>query len=243
MGLVLFGKGTRAPMSLGLFGGYPGSNVAYSTFRRGNVDELPRSLAETSGESREDRFWGAVELEPGDIQYVRFMGGGGYGDPLDRDPDAVLADVRLGLVSEAAARQIYGVVVQDGVDDERTRARRLEIRSERLGRPVEWSASMRAEVAASGMRLSEYLQRLSSGETQCTFCATVVAPAGAEWKDHAVRRRSPLQVAGPFRYEGGEFVLAESFCPGCGTVLDVEIATGDDPPLHDRVVTWPEIAA
>ena len=34
MGLILFGKGTRAPMSLGIFGGYPGCNVGYSTFRR-----------------------------------------------------------------------------------------------------------------------------------------------------------------------------------------------------------------
>src|SRR6266545_242694 len=77
MGLILFGKGTRAPMSLGISGGYPGCNVGYSTFRRGNVDVLPRSFEETRGESREDRFWGAVELEEGDIQYVRFMGGGG----------------------------------------------------------------------------------------------------------------------------------------------------------------------
>src|SRR5213078_4416729 len=101
--------GTRAPMSLGLFGGYPGCNVGYSTFRQGNVDELPRSLDETRGESREDRFWGSVELADGDIQYVRFMGGGGYGDPIDRAPRAVWADIANGLVSERAALEIYGV--------------------------------------------------------------------------------------------------------------------------------------
>ena len=86
MGLTLFGKGTRAPMSLGIFGGYPGCNVGYSTFSKANIDELPGAFAETSGDEREDRFWGSVELEPGDVQYVRFMGGGGYGDPIDRDP-------------------------------------------------------------------------------------------------------------------------------------------------------------
>src|SRR5919201_6911252 len=99
LGVVLFGKGTRAPMSLGLFGGYPGSNVDYLTFRAGNVDELPQSLEETRGASSEHRPWGHVDLGPGDIQYVRFMGGGGYGDPIDRDPAAVLGDVQRGLVS------------------------------------------------------------------------------------------------------------------------------------------------
>jgi N-methylhydantoinase B len=244
MGLILFGKGTRAPMSLGISGGYPGCNVGYSTFRKGNVDELPRSFEETRGVSREDQFWGAVELEEGDIQYVRFMGGGGYGDPLDRAPDAVLADVRLGLVGEAAARDIYGTVVNvdtDRVDDDATRELRLRIRSERAGRPV--TSTTRAEVASSGMRLSEYLQRLASGETQCTFCGELVAGAGAEWKDQAVLRRSPVSSAGPYRPDTGEFVLIEAFCPCCGTALDVELATGDDPPLHDRVTSWPETGA
>jgi N-methylhydantoinase B len=36
-------------------------------------------------------------------------GGGGYGDPAKRDPDAVKRDVRLGLVSAAQAKAAYGV--------------------------------------------------------------------------------------------------------------------------------------
>ncbi len=242
MGLVLFGKGTRAPMSLGLFGGYPGCNVGYSTFRRGNVDELPRSLDQTRGESREDRFWGAVDLEPGDIQYVRFMGGGGYGDPIDRASEAVLADVQLGLVSEGAARNIYGVVVdlEEGrVDVGATRERRLQIRSERAGREV--ALTERKEVAPTGMRLSEYLQRTPAGETQCTFCGEIVAPAGADWKDHAVLHRSPVAKAGPLRADAGEFFLIEACCPSCGILLDTDLVLGDDPPLHDRVGSWPEV--
>ena len=38
-------------------------------------------------------------------------GGGGYGDPLARDPERVLADVREGHVSAAAAERHYGVVL------------------------------------------------------------------------------------------------------------------------------------
>jgi N-methylhydantoinase B len=62
MGLVLFGKGTQAPMSLGLFGGYPGCNVGYSTFRQVDFGDLPHSLDTTRGIEREDKAWGDVNL-------------------------------------------------------------------------------------------------------------------------------------------------------------------------------------
>jgi N-methylhydantoinase B len=38
-------------------------------------------------------------------------GGGGYGDPLQRDPERVFADVREGYITGAAAERDYGVVV------------------------------------------------------------------------------------------------------------------------------------
>jgi N-methylhydantoinase B len=235
MGLVLFGKGTRAPMSLGIFGGYPGCNVGYSTFRGANVDELPASLDELRGREREDVFWGHVDLEPGDVQYVRFMGGGGYGDPIDREPAAVAADVERGLVTADAARAIYGVVAGDAAA---TRARRREIRAERLGREPS-GPEERREVSPTGMRISEYLQRTQAGDTQCTWCGEVVAPAGTDWKDHSVVRRLPIERAGPLRTASGEFFLVEACCPACGTLLDTDLAASDDPPLHDRIQTWP----
>jgi N-methylhydantoinase B len=229
-------------MSLGIFGGYPGCNVGYTTFRRGNVDELPDRLEALRGEEEIEQSWGHVELAEGDIQYVRFMGGGGYGDPLDRDPELVLRDVLAGLVTEGPAREIYGVVLGgESVDAEATRARRLELRSERIGREV--AAVERADVPRTGMRLSEYLQRTADGATQCTWCGAEVAPADADWKEHAVLRRLPVERAGPHRVAAGEFFLVESCCPGCGTLLDTELAAGEDPHRHDRVHRWPEVDA
>ncbi len=57
---------------------------------------------------------------------VEMPGGGGYGDPMARDPEEVATDVRLGLVSADAAAADYGVVLADdgGVDVEATAARR-----------------------------------------------------------------------------------------------------------------------
>ena len=57
---------------------------------------------------------GLVDGEPvlaGQIVRVRTTGGGGWGDPLEREPDLVLRDVIDGKVSPAAARDDYGVVL------------------------------------------------------------------------------------------------------------------------------------
>jgi N-methylhydantoinase B len=49
-------------------------------------------------------------LQDGALLRIVTPGGGGYGDPRERDPEAVARDVRQGKVSVAAARDIYGVV-------------------------------------------------------------------------------------------------------------------------------------
>jgi N-methylhydantoinase B len=49
-------------------------------------------------------------LTSGDVMEIRVGGGGGYGDPLERDPARVARDVTLGYVSASAASEVYGVV-------------------------------------------------------------------------------------------------------------------------------------
>ena len=55
-------------------------------------------------------------LHRGDVFRHLMAGGGGYGPPAERDPARVLADVRAGRVSPAAAQEDYAVVVRDGAD-------------------------------------------------------------------------------------------------------------------------------
>ena len=69
-----------------------------------------------------------TKLDPNEVVSVQTPGGGGYGDPLERDPQAVLADVRDGKVSAAKAAEEYGVVIDDGVDTAATEAKRRELR-------------------------------------------------------------------------------------------------------------------
>jgi N-methylhydantoinase B len=47
-------------------------------------------------------------LKPGDVLTLRFSGGAGYGDPRERDPEAVRRDIRAGYVSAERAKQAYG---------------------------------------------------------------------------------------------------------------------------------------
>jgi N-methylhydantoinase B len=53
-----------------------------------------------------------VRVRKGDAYVMRSGGGGGFGVPLERDPELVLADVRQGYVSADAARESYGVVIR-----------------------------------------------------------------------------------------------------------------------------------
>jgi N-methylhydantoinase B len=139
---VVSGKGARFPMSEGLGGGYPGAPNQYLWAHNGNgepgrnVDTLTATTPEAVPGEREPVTWGVFPLMGEDALYVRWNGGGGYGDPLERPPEAVLADCRAGVVSRAAAVHIYGVVLDEGaqgVDAQATAARRQAMRDARLG--------------------------------------------------------------------------------------------------------------
>ena len=85
----------------GLAGGLEGGGSA--TFLRradGRVEQMPPMFA--------------ALLQPGDVLHHRMAGGGGFGDPFERDPEAVAEDVRDGKISAVAARDLYGVALTRG---------------------------------------------------------------------------------------------------------------------------------
>jgi N-methylhydantoinase B len=104
----------------GLWGGKPGEYGMY--------------LLREPGEREFRMMGGAHHPVPVDAQViVRTGGGGGWGDPLERDPAAVRADVEEGLVSPASARRDYGVVLRDdlSIDEPATAHMRDTLRSGR----------------------------------------------------------------------------------------------------------------
>lgn len=75
-----------------------------------------------------------IKLRVADTVTVSTPGGGGYGDPLERAPARVLADLVKGYFSVAEAQERFGVVCVNGaVDESRTRETRARLRTERAG--------------------------------------------------------------------------------------------------------------
>ena len=96
--LVMFGDGKVHP-PYGLFGGKPGScNLAF--------------INEGKDGQRELKAKEALQLKAGDTYSSYPSGGGGWGDPLERDPVAVRADARGQIISLSSARDLYGVVLE-----------------------------------------------------------------------------------------------------------------------------------
>jgi N-methylhydantoinase B len=83
-----------------------------------------------------------IDLEPGQSIQLNTPGGGGYGDPFERDPERVLADVVAGYVAPEAAEREYGVVIRfTGRPDELVRL------------PKQWVIDEPATGALRGRRL------------------------------------------------------------------------------------------
>ena len=89
---------TRIPPQ-GLFGGRPGRSGRWIVQSGDKERVLEISI-------------GTGELEYGDTVICYMAGGGGYGDPLERDPELVQQDIIAGLVSLESARDDYGVVLK-----------------------------------------------------------------------------------------------------------------------------------
>jgi len=110
----------------GLFGGLPGkTGYGYVKRHGGEITDIP---------SKSDYI-----LNAGDEIWYSSPGGGGYGDPLEREPELVLSDVIDGRVSRQVAFDDYGVVIEESniaVDVEKTKQRRQEIAKARG--PITW---------------------------------------------------------------------------------------------------------
>jgi N-methylhydantoinase B len=139
--LVVSAPGKALPLAPGLAGGYP-SATSYDVLMRGtNVPGMlakgiiPGSLEEIDGAHEVLPSHLETDMAVADVYFTHWQGGGGYGDPLRRDPHRVATDVTALRVSPRAASDIYGVMLKpDGTADaSATEARRRELRHARIG--------------------------------------------------------------------------------------------------------------
>lgn len=100
----------------GLYEGSDGARCRVSIVQNGET-YVPEHL------TKDDN----VHLQAGDMIRQETPGGGGYGNPLEREIERVVQDVRLGYISRQNARQVYGVVLHETsfeVDEDATQALR-----------------------------------------------------------------------------------------------------------------------
>jgi N-methylhydantoinase B len=143
----LLSDGAVVP-AFGVLGGFSGVPVAAWIERNGKKEDFstPGKVA-------------GHPLGEGDAVIIRSAGGGGYGDPLDRDAGRVAADLNDGYISPAAAREIYGVVFDaaQGIDAAATKALRQRLRQTRLG----LDACLTCEVFETGVVSRRRVWRLN----------------------------------------------------------------------------------
>jgi N-methylhydantoinase B len=115
----------RTHRPFGLYGGSPGASSSNTLNPDGEARDLPSKLT--------------MAIKKGDVFRHVLAGAGGWGDPLEREPAAIVRDVRNELLSPARALADYGVVIDTAmwtVDAAATKAAQTRIREQRGWRAV-----------------------------------------------------------------------------------------------------------
>ena len=179
-----------------------------------------------------------------DVWVFTWAGAGGYGDPIERDPERVLDDVATGRVTAEWASECYGVVIAGSgdaatLDTAATEVRRQEIVAQRLAQARAWpnadDAAQTGDETPPDGQYSEYVA-VRGGEW---FCGDVsLGPANRNYKMGALVRERPLteanpRVRDPAIYVDNTVVLREFICPGTGRLIDTEIVVDGADPTWD----------
>jgi N-methylhydantoinase B len=177
-----------------------------------------------------------MKMRPGEVLITSAQGGGGFGDPLDRAPEAVLADALEERVSRVGARDSYGVVlVETGDAPSLDAAATAELRNEMRRRRVSGRAPRARNYVRRGRRLSSHFEAIATedgGEIiHCAHCGEAVGRVGEPLYPRLVLAEAPAGERFPLtaRYEGNErFRIRHFYCPGCATQVDVHVCVADE---------------
>ncbi len=253
--------GGVAQGGFGLAGGYPTGIGATRVMIEAGLEMLEKVRAGDypTVEAMRAGQWGKsflpsgvperVPLPEGSLLVDYVAGGGGFGDPLDRDPYAVLKDFGRGWLGRTVAENIYGVIIaQDGtaLDAAATETRRREIREARRdeAQPIAAKNSAVSAPKENGwqslLRFHATLE-ISVNDHQkvirCSRCGHLYCEADGNYKLYALHRMVHLNEIMPPLPSGepyiGEYHIYS--CPGCATQLQVDLFS---PTLGGDAVLW-----
>jgi N-methylhydantoinase B len=239
-------SGNATPTAPGIMGGYPGSVNVYKFRENTDIAErferrsMPDDIAQVEGREvtlqlRQENF----TQRPADVYAVIWSAAAGFGDPLEREPERVLEDVIANrAVSLEAARDIYGVVIKgEKLDVAGTKRLRERLRARRC-RPA---ATVKRLTGKEIARATENVAvRRDAGKARycCVKCSADLGLVRDNYKlacvreDHAIEQSNP-NIGDWRRYIDDEPVFRQFFCPGCGSLIENEIARKGDDILQD----------
>ncbi|MFN3348354.1 hydantoinase B/oxoprolinase family protein [Pseudorhodoplanes sp.] len=241
---LIMTHGAESPNTAGLSGGWPGSTVVQSM----GWGAIEGGLLNDGG--RWERFGpkpGLMPMTNRDVFSVIWQGGGGWGDPLEREAADVARDVASGAVSVETAREIYGVVVNGkGADEAATERQREAIRKARVGNfdtdPAKRSAAQPVASLSEGL----FVVQDERGTHVVSRAGYILATNSTAWRKGA---KSVTFETLPERYRidlHADLCCTVHYCPASGTQLAVDFHRKGEPPADDLVLdlkTLPELAA
>ncbi|MEZ5100815.1 MAG: hydantoinase B/oxoprolinase family protein [Thermoleophilia bacterium] len=161
----------------GIFGGHDGAVARVTRVHGGGTDEIPAKVT-------------GVPCRPDDVVRIEVPNGAGYGDPLEREPDAVRDDVLDGFTTLALAHEAYGVAPHDArADGADARGRRCRDRGA-PGRPGPRGLS-RSAPGTQVPRLVAGVVALALGLVPTAAAAPATARASRSPVPRPCRRAAP----------------------------------------------------
>ena len=235
----------EAPSSLGMFGGYPAACNTRKLQKNANVlsqieaGHLPVDI-KGDLQSYPAKMTQPDSFGVNDVYENGPSAGAGWGDPLEREPELVAEDVFYELVSEGAARDIYGVIVTKDrkLDEKATDKRRADIRAERLKWIAEKMLSGAPDTKAQGDLVAivgdrASIQRVGGKAYFRCECGSCFAPAEENWKSYAKKALAAPADLGPRIALHAELEAVRYACPSCARLHWVEIKMKGEAPLFD----------
>jgi N-methylhydantoinase B len=238
----------ESPIATGMFGGYPAAcntrRMLKDATARATIDggRIPYDSAAIDGKLQilPAKTRGTLEFTDRDYHEATPSAGGGWGDPIEREPDLVVEDVRTNAVSGAMAHDIYGVVLNsDGsLDSGATKAQRAAIRNERLAWPQQKKLSNPPGRDASFQIIAPWgdrakLVRIAGAAYLRCDCGCAFAPASENWKPYARQATTTAAELGPRIALHAELEAIRYACPECARLHWVEIKLKSEPALFD----------
>jgi N-methylhydantoinase B len=252
MEAVFFATGVTHLIPKGINGGSAGSVQQNFVARRADIRErlaagqIPQGLDEI-GFDRLDlqEAKAATQISPHDAWINFCCGGGGYGDPLLREPENSARDVKVGLCTREEVERLYGVILRDDgtVDADATTGRRDTMRAARFTTGL--SLGPRWQGSFAGRQLFRYAETLAVRETAagavlgCICCNEALCPAEEDPRQRALMIEAPLDALSALNgYQPSDVVHRAYACPSCATTFssDVQLKSEDPrmPEMHLR---------